>query len=235
MTVRQVRAVSNALVVIEAIAVEQPVGVGQLARSTGLDKSLVQRLLVTLHDGGWIVPASGTPRRWQISSKPLSLLRSTHPLHLLELASNEMARLRNELNETVILAAPQRGRMVVIDIARSRTALRIDINEAFAFSRTSAAAVAYLAALPPEQEADFLELNEAQELADQVAAARRLGYAMLDTEDLLNVACAIVDEKDFPFATLSLTVPLFRVGPGDRERLAEKLVASALNGPWPSR
>ena len=70
--------------------------------------------------------------------------------------------------------------------------------------------------LPPEQEADFLELNEAQELADQVAAARRLGYAMLDTEDLLNVACAIVDEKDFPFATLSLTVPLFRVGPGDR-------------------
>ena len=227
MTVRQVRAVANALLVIEAIAVEQPVGVGQLARSTGLDKSLVQRLLVTLHEGGWINPASGTPRQWQLSSKPLSLLRSTHSLHLLELASAEMARLRDELNETVILAAPQRGRIVIIDIARSRTALRIEINEAFAFSRTSAAAVAYLAALPPDREADFLEINENVDLSAQVSAARALGYAILETDGIVNIASALVDENQFPFATLSLTVPAFRIEDDERERLAKRLVESA--------
>lgn len=227
MTVRPVRSAANVLVVIEAIATDQPVGVSQLARTTGLDKSLVQRLLTTLHDSGWIMPASGTPRRWQLSSKPLSLLRMTRPIHLLELASAEMLRLREELNETVIIAAPQAGKMVIVDLARTETPLRVEAHPQFAFSPTSASAVAFLAALPAEQEADFLELREDVDFRERVAIARQRGYATLESEESVVLASAMRDESNFPFATLAIVAPRFRLAGQDLDELGKKVAESA--------
>jgi IclR family transcriptional regulator, acetate operon repressor len=227
MTVRSVQAVSNALLVIEAITREQPVGVSQLARTTGLDKSLVQRLLITLNDSGWIVPSSGTPRRWQLSSKPLNLLRNVRPLHLLEAAAAEMVRFRDEINETVILSAPQRGEMVILDIARSETPLRIEINEAFAFSKGSAGSIAFMAALPTDDQVGLAALEPDGQRDAAVLAARARGFAILRSGDLVNIASALLDEDSYPFAVLSIVVPRFRMKTGDEERFGQLVAESA--------
>lgn len=227
MTVRPVKAASNALIVFEAVADEQPVGVSQLARSTGLDKSQVQRMLTTLYEAGWIMPTLGSPRRWQISSKPVTLVRSTRPLHLIELATTEMIRLRDATNETTILTALQAHEMVIIDIARSNTALRVQLEVGDAFRSVSGSAIALLAALPPESNLNFLRASEELEVRDRIAKAQELGYATHETEEWIVFASAMLDESAFPFAVLGLVAPKFRVSRGESSGLGRLVVNSA--------
>src|SRR5580700_6344545 len=106
---QSIDAALHALVVFEKIAQLQPIGVSELARATDMDKSRVQRILLTLNDANWIMPAPGPRRRWQVASRPLNILRRAGRLYLLERAAAQMTSLRDQLAETVFLSAPQGG------------------------------------------------------------------------------------------------------------------------------
>ena len=58
--VKTLRTVDKALRVLDAVAEHQPIGVGALARLLTMDKSAVQRILVSLQRAGWICPAGGS-------------------------------------------------------------------------------------------------------------------------------------------------------------------------------
>ena len=53
-SVKEIQSVRNACRVLEAIARTQPVGVSDLARAVGIDKSAAHRLAITLHAAGWV-------------------------------------------------------------------------------------------------------------------------------------------------------------------------------------
>ena len=54
MPVQSLQTVENAMVVLEKVAENQPIGVSALARLLDMDKNTAQRLLVTLGRQGWI-------------------------------------------------------------------------------------------------------------------------------------------------------------------------------------
>ena len=56
---------ARVLEVFEAVAEHQPVGVAALSRMLGIDKSAVQRALVTLAEQGWIQARDDPTTRWE--------------------------------------------------------------------------------------------------------------------------------------------------------------------------
>src|SRR5262245_5388931 len=65
-SVKEIRSVRNACALVEAVAERQPLGVSDLARLTGIEKSAAHRLAVTLHSAGWLDPTGDG--RWQIAA-----------------------------------------------------------------------------------------------------------------------------------------------------------------------
>ncbi|MEM9520033.1 MAG: IclR family transcriptional regulator [Actinomycetota bacterium] len=67
------KSVRNALRVLDELAVDGALGVGELARRTGIAKSTVQRCLETLADAGWIEVAfdggPGAVTHWTIAER----------------------------------------------------------------------------------------------------------------------------------------------------------------------
>lgn len=224
--VQSIDAALHTLVVFEKLAQLQPVGVSELARAVDMDKSRVQRILLTLNDANWIMPAPGPRRRWQIASRPLNILRRAGRLYLLERAVAQMTYLRDLLSETVFLSAPQGGRMVVLDTAKSTTPLRIEFNPGDSFSPQSASAVAFLAALPEGSDPYLLEGQSDAGLEQRVAEARARHYAILDSGDFVAFSAAIPDETGLPFASLTVAAPTFRVTRAKRGEIIAGLLAA---------
>jgi len=224
---QSIKAALSLFTVFEKISEVQPIGVSELARLTGLDKSRVQRILLTLSEADWIVPAAGKTRRWQVGSKPVSIVRRAGRLQLLERALVEMAALRDEFDETVFLAAPQQGRMVVLDSASTSTPLRIQFNAGDSFAAHSASAVAILAALPRDEPNGLLAPTTDADITRRTALARKTGVAELNSGEFISLAAAIVDEFGSPFATLTLAGPAQRMSAIRRKTIAMALLAAA--------
>ena len=67
-SVKEIRSVRNACALVETVAEHQPLGVSELARLTGIEKSAAHRLAVTLHRAGWFDLAA----RWH-AERPESI------------------------------------------------------------------------------------------------------------------------------------------------------------------
>jgi IclR family acetate operon transcriptional repressor len=225
--VQSIDSALHALTVFERVVQEQPIGVSELARLTNLDKSRVQRILLTLHAASWITPAPGYPRKWQVNMRPLNLLRRAGRLQLLDRAVTEMDRLRDELGETVFLSAPQENHMTVLETATSASPVRLEFNPGDSISSRSAAAISVAAALPMGESGTAADEESGEELAKLLTDARTKGYARVDSTDFVSFACALLDENDYPFASLTVAVPIFRLTRTRRAEVVSGLLAAA--------
>ncbi|MEU1166916.1 helix-turn-helix domain-containing protein, partial [Streptomyces sp. NPDC005921] len=107
------RSVTTALQVLEAVAVNQPVGLSALARALGLPKTTVQRSLTTLADSGWIEQQASTGR-WQVGVRAFVVGSAVSARGgLRSIALPMMRELGVEVGETVHLMVPT-GREVVL-------------------------------------------------------------------------------------------------------------------------
>src|SRR5262245_60272422 len=102
---KPVAAVLSTFRVLEEVAQLQPVGVSELARSTGMPKSTVQRCLLTLQYVGWLRMVDPTRAKWGVTTKPLGIgLRAAGEEGLREAAQPFLDELRTVTSETVHLA-----------------------------------------------------------------------------------------------------------------------------------
>ncbi len=225
--VQSIDSAFHTLAVFERVIQEQPIGVSELARLTDLDKSRVQRILLTLYAGGWITPAPGLPRKWQVNMRPLNLMRRAGRLQLLERAVAEMTRLRDQLGETVFLSAPQENHMTILEAATSAAPVRLEFNPGDSISARSAAAVSITAALPEGDGGVPSDEDTDEELAKLLSEARAKGYATVDSSEFVSFACALLDESDYPFASLTVAVPVFRLTRAKRSEVVGALRAAA--------
>lgn len=131
------------LAVLEHIAREQPAGLRQLARSLDMDKSAVQRAIVTLAEAGWVQPAQATTGSWELTTR---ILRIAHLAHgdttLGQRARPVLDSLRDVTGETAYLALLDADGLVVIEVAESRHSLRMVVppgSNLIASARTSGA------------------------------------------------------------------------------------------------
>jgi IclR family transcriptional regulator, acetate operon repressor len=237
-TVKEIQAVRNACTVVDAIAARQPVGVSELARATGLDKSGVHRIAVTLHRAGWVRPAGGTTTRWELSPAFARLARDGGGSSLVAGVRPAMQRLRDETGETVLLAVLEGDRLVVREAVESREAVRLTMAAGSELPVPgSAAARAIAAHLPPT---DLARLRSAHPGFDDdraLAAMRRRGWGANDREvheGVRAVAAPLVAGDGHPLGALVVCGPTSRVTPAVMRahgRLAAEVATTAVTPP----
>ncbi|MCB5908918.1 IclR family transcriptional regulator [Streptomyces pinistramenti] len=235
--------VLNALRVLDEVAARQPVGVAELARTLGIPKSTVQRALLTLQTAGWLRPADGGgATRWILTTKPLLMGRhGSGELGLRDVAVPVMEELRRQSDETVHLAVPEGGKVVLIERLETSQPVRIILPLGKDLPlHASANGKAVLAASAP----DVIERHLAEELPQftgttitdlgrlraELAAVRERGYATNDGEwrtDVSAVAAAVVVGPGGPVASISVNVPTSRVTSDSRAAHGEMVREAA--------
>ncbi|NUU20698.1 MAG: helix-turn-helix domain-containing protein, partial [Streptomycetaceae bacterium] len=180
MSVKPLHSVQRALEVLEAVAEHQPVGVAELSRILAEDKSAVQRALVTLHASGWILPAGERLTAWELSARPLILASRSRALSgLLARARPALEELVAVTGETAMLAVPEAGRIVAVEVVESPHLVRAVPRVGMVLPPdTSAAGIALFAAMPPERVAAFGVDPSEPRLAEELSRTRERGWSL---------------------------------------------------------
>jgi DNA-binding IclR family transcriptional regulator len=149
-SVKEIQSVRNACRVVETIARVQPIGVSELARATGIDKSGVHRLAITLYAAGWLDHADDG--RWSISPALSTLVRVATLGSLVEGVRPLLERARDQTGETAMLVVPDGHRLRIVAIAESHHNLQVTARVGAEMPARHSAALRVLAAHfgPPE-------------------------------------------------------------------------------------
>jgi IclR family transcriptional regulator, acetate operon repressor len=238
------RPVQISLQVLETMGALQPVGVSELARALGLPKTTVQRALASLHEAGWIEVREAATAKWSLTLKALLTFgRAMQVEHRLRsTALPEMEYLRRETGETTFLAIRHERSMVLVERIDGLKPLKNfwPIGSATQL-HTLSLGKAVLAFLPPEEIEAYLAgrlarrtphtMVDPDELRVDLQAARRQGYATALrsnwlTENAVGAPIFRVREGG-PFAAISISAPVERLGDAEIARWGPMLVDAA--------
>lgn len=233
----------TALGVLEIVGQSGNIGVSELARLMEEPKSTIQRSLETLHEAGWITPSDGPGhRRWNVTTKALTLTRTLEPVALLrEHARPEMEYLRNETRETIHLMLREGARVVLIERFESPQTVRtVSYIGAKAPLHIASNGKAILATLTqPEQDAYLgrpLEAVTARSITDPARLRAELeltasrGFALSDGEldlEVRAVAAAIFSRDRRAIGAMSISCPAHRLPPERADQLGPLVAAAA--------
>jgi DNA-binding IclR family transcriptional regulator len=168
--------VVSAFRVLEAVAESQPVGLSELARSVGLPKSTVQRVLLTLQEVGWLRPTETTPTRWQLTYRVMAVVgRAGGGESLRDIALPVMNELQLATTETIHLAAPDGDALVLVERLDTSHRLRafLALGERIAL-HASATGLAYLSACSPDYVDEYLAGPLPAQTSDTITDPHRL-------------------------------------------------------------
>lgn len=209
-TVKRIQSVYNACRVFEAVAATDAIGVSELSREVHLDKSGVQRILLTLHDVGWLQPSTDRITKWQVSSKMLAMSRTGAVTRTIETAAPVIRSLRDATGETVLLIAPQAGQLVVVDVAGSAATVASMANLGDVMPAYGASASAWFGALPPGATGGRSVVAGSGVNSELIEAARDKGFAVYSDKDVTSIGAAIIDASGLPTAVIVVLIPDFR-------------------------
>ncbi len=213
---------SKTLAVLDAVARNQPVGVSELSRLLDEDKSMVQRMLVTLSEDGWIRPAASRTTKWQVTDRLRVLADiACSSANFREAAREAIARLCHETGETVSLVVRDGRRFIVTDVAESREILRVapKIGDDVP-GPISACSLSVLPYVSAEDRKLILGKDCDDDLVKQIELVGRNGYSVMERErrgGTVNIASAIFDKLGSPLAVIVLSAPVGRLGRRERE------------------
>jgi IclR family acetate operon transcriptional repressor len=233
-TVKQIQSVHNACAMLEAIAERQPLGVSELARATGIDKSAAHRLAVTLHRARWLDRTRDG--RWRIAPTLARLALRASTATLISELRPRMEALRDETGETVMLVAIEDARLRVREVVESRHPLRIaaPVGSVLPLIRSSAAR-AIAAHLPPEELAALRRAHPALDDDPALARVRQRGWAVNDREIVAEarvVGAPVLSTDGYPVAALIVCGPTSRISTARMKQLGP-LVARAAGASVP--
>ena len=179
MAVKGSSTAARVLIVFEAVAANQPVGVATLSRILGIDKSAVQRALVTLSEQGWIQAREDQMTSWETTPRILSIAYSSRAKsdlrHSIQLVLEQLAA---QTGETAIFNEPDGPHLVVSQVAESQQPLRMVPSVGTVVpARDSATGRILLPYLSPDGQAELL--GEAPDAAFRALLddCRGRGYA----------------------------------------------------------
>jgi len=125
MAVGRLGTVEKALRVLEAVSERQPITVTALSRALGMDKSAVQRVVVTLEHAGWLRRDAITSA-WSLDARTLVVGRRFAG-GLLDRARPHLKELARVTGETVTLWVVRGASFVAVESVESEQSLRIVI------------------------------------------------------------------------------------------------------------
>ena len=198
----------------------------ELVRQSGLKRPTLYRIIASLEAEG-LIEAAGD-NRYRIGGRVVSLARNALAQNdVRKIAEPYLTRLRDATGETVHLAIRSGDVMVYIDKIESEEAVRMTstIGTRIAFHSTSVGK-AFLSAMPSAEAKGLIEridlpamtaftTTERPTLLASVRRARDNGYVRDDQENEAGIVCfgaAICEGPERPVASVSVSVPLFRLG-----------------------
>lgn len=201
-------ALARGLLVLEELALaNQPVGVTELARRQGIDKSTAHRLLGTLVASGFAEQDPST-RLYRPTSKLIWL--GSHLLARVDVRNHATPYLRELAQKTgfashlVVLA---QGRALYVGQERSPSTITVDIPiGGLAPPTCTAVGKALLADLEAEELRPYLErlephtaktIVEPERLQADLALTRERGFAVDDEEFHIGVRCVASPIRDY--------------------------------------
>ncbi|WP_048428166.1 IclR family transcriptional regulator [Methylobacterium indicum] len=210
--------------VLQAVAdAPEAATVARLARDTQLPRPTVHRIVAALVAEGLVTEEDGV---LQLGPRLVSLAFRSFDGSLLRQAAREpLARLRDDLDETVHLAVPDFGEMVYVDKLEShrtvRMASRIGTRVAL---HTSAVGKAWLATLPEPELSALLDrlalpartphsLTDRSNLRRAVAETRERGHSLDLQENELDICCygmALRGAGHRVLGCISVSLPRYR-------------------------
>jgi DNA-binding IclR family transcriptional regulator len=221
--VKEIQSVRNACAMLEAVASAQPIGVSELARTTGIDKSAAHRLAITMHAAGWL---DRTPDgRWRIAPSLLGIAQRAGAESMVNAMRPVLEEIRDSTGETAILVTVEHDRLRVLGMAESRHPLRISPAGPYLPLRHSSAARAVAAHLAPDELA-VLRAADPEIDDDTLAEVRVRGWAINDREivpDARVVGTAVLAPDGRPLAAVIIAAPTSRVDLAQMERIGEQL------------
>jgi IclR family acetate operon transcriptional repressor len=236
------QSVATALTVFEAVALHQPIGVSDLARTLGLSKSTVQRCLVTLQQTGWLRPESAQSSRWVITAKSFTLGRNAgDTADLVSSARPVMETLREQTGESIHLVIADGSNAVLLERLESPRAVRVFVRlgESGPLHLT-ATGKAILAFSRPEIRDGYLSrglagltphsITDPAELRRELDRIRACGYAISvneRSEGASAIAAAVLNCAAPVAAAISISGPTVRFPKSVRQRYAELVMQAA--------
>jgi IclR family acetate operon transcriptional repressor len=217
-SVKEIRSVRNACLVVEAVGAHQPIGVSELARRTGVDKSAVHRLAVTLHGCGWLERDDGG--RWRLAPTLASVVRGSAVESLVVSVRPYLEQARERSGETAMLVVPERERLVIVEAAESHHNLRVTATVGVEMPARNSSALRALAAHVPEHDLEAWRRVDPGLTGELLDAVRARGWAANDAEVIAEsrgVAAALVTDGR-PVASFVVCGPSTRF---TRERIDE--------------
>jgi len=225
----QVQSLTRGLKLLEAIAESHgSVALTELAQQSGLPNSTTHRLLTTMQQLGFVRQV-GDLGYWTIGAHAFvvgsSFLQSRN---LLAMVHPMLRQLMEASGETVNLAVLDLSdhQAVIIDQVQCTQLMRMSAPIGGKLPmHASGAGKAFLANLSEQQVTDLLHrkglhhytphtLMSPQSLKENLAQARKAGYAFDDEEHALGLRCVascIYDEHGEPFAAISISGPISRI------------------------
>lgn len=230
-SVKEIRSVRNACSVMEAVAERQPIGVSELSRVTGVDKSAAQRLAVTLHAAGWLERT--VDGRWRVAPALAVTMRSSASASLIAGTGPYLEEARERSGETAMLVVAEGERLVIAEVAESHHNLRVTASPGSEMPAPRSSALRALAAhLSGDEVTRWRQLDPGltDELLDEV---RERGWAVNDAEVIAEsraVAAALRSPSGESVASLVICGPSTRFGRADLDEFGA--LVARLAGEW---
>lgn len=236
--VKGAQSFSRSIDVLQKIAdCPQPATLAWLQANLDLTRPTLYRILASLEAEGLI--RKRPDRSFEPGLRLISLARTALAENdIRKIAREFLERLRDQTGETVHLALRSGDTLVYLDKIESRATVRMSstIGTLVPF-HSSGVGKAFLSAMAPD-EADSLIASLTLEpvtrftntdpaaLRAVVAQARAQGFVFDDQENEEGIACfgaAICGSSGAPVASVSVSVPLFRLDP-QHDRYSEPLM-----------
>lgn len=205
-------------------AKQQEWSVGQLSSVTGLEKSIVSRLLNTLQQHGFLYQDPRT-RSYTLGGKILELADAMRPETVLSASAGSLlVRLAYETGETAVLGLRRGWTCLCAQIVESNKSLRCGprVGQQYPL-HAGAIGKAILAYLPPAELAEYLKrdlesftpntITDPQRLLEHLAEIRQKGYATSFgemEEGIAALGVPVTDYQDNVIATISVDMPAIR-------------------------
>lgn len=230
MAVKGSSTAARVLTVFEAVATHQPVGVGGVSRILDMDKSAVQRALVTLAEAGWIQARDGA--QWETTPRILTIAHGSRAkADQRQRIQEALASLAASTGETAIFNEPEGPRLIVSQVAESGQTLRmVPRIGAVVPVRESATGRILLPYLSIQRQTDLLGGKPDDDLRARLDDCRARGYAASSEVNApsMTIAAPVFEAGGYPIGVIAISGPAERMPPIEHPRLAA-LVCEAAN------
>ncbi|MGB1237926.1 MAG: IclR family transcriptional regulator [Pseudomonadales bacterium] len=224
--VQGAKSFSRTIAVLQLVAdAPQPIAVADLLVRSALTRPTLYRILAALEAEHLVVQNSD--KRYQMGSRVVSLAhRALAQMDIRTLAREPLEALRDTLGETVHLAIRSSDELVYVDKIESREVVRMasTVGTRVPF-HSSSVGKAYLGAMSADEACELIDRLEMVAITEHsstdktafkayIESVRQCGYAFESEENEQGIVCfgaAILDAQHRPAASVSVSVPMFRL------------------------